>query len=102
MVVETAYPFTFENADAANNILNNDALVQGIPASPEGQLEYLNTLSEKIQAGGGSGLIYWEPAWVSTTCSTQWGQGSHWDNATMFDHNNQATIALDFYNSQND
>ena len=27
MVVETAYPFTMDNADSANNILGNDALI---------------------------------------------------------------------------
>lgn len=98
MIVETAYPFTLENADAANNILGSDALISGYPASQQGQLDYLNTLKEKIQEAGGEGLIYWEPAWVSTNCSTLWAQGSHWDNATLFDHNNQVTKGMEFYN----
>jgi arabinogalactan endo-1,4-beta-galactosidase len=98
MVVETAYPFTLENADPANNILDNNALVSGFPASPQGQLGYLNKLKEEIEGAGGEGLIYWEPAWVSTECRTLWGQGSHWDNATLFDHNKQATVAMTFYN----
>lgn len=99
MVVETAYPFTLQNADGANNILNSDALVSGFPASPAGQLGYLNKLKDEIEKAGGEGLIYWEPAWVSTSCRTQWGQGSHWDNATLFDFNNQATEGLTFYNA---
>lgn len=99
MIVETAYPFTLENADAANNILGSDALISGYPASQQGQLDYLNTLKEKIQEAGGEGLIYWEPAWVSTNCSTLWAQGSHWDNATLFDHNNQVTKGMEFYNA---
>jgi hypothetical protein len=33
-------------------------------------------------------VVYWEPAWVSTDCSTRWGQGSHWENATFFDFQN--------------
>ncbi|NVJ46959.1 MAG: glycosyl hydrolase 53 family protein [Cytophagia bacterium] len=99
MVVETAYPWTMQNADGANNILGTDALISGYPASPQGQLDYLNRLKEEIHEAGGSGLIYWEPAWVSTNCSTQWAQGSHWDNATMFNFSNRATIALNFYNA---
>lgn len=97
MIVETAYPFTLENADSANNILDSNALITGYPASPQGQLDYLNALKSKIEEAGGEGLIYWEPAWVSTSCSTLWGQGSHWDNATLFDHNNQATLGMEFY-----
>ncbi len=99
MIVETAYPFTLENADSANNILDNNALVSGYPATQQGQLDYLNKLQEVIETAGGEGLIYWEPAWVSTSCSTLWGQGSHWDNATLFDHNNKATLGMQFYNA---
>lgn len=48
---------------------------------------------------GGSGLIYWEPAWVSTNCHTKWGTGSHWDNATLFNHENKVTLGMQFYHS---
>ncbi len=98
MIVETAYPFTLDNIDAANNILDANALIPGFAASQQGQLDYLNTLKSKIEAAGGEGLIYWEPAWVSTNCSTLWAMGSHWDNATLFDHNNQSTLGMQFYN----
>jgi len=98
MIVETAYPFTLDNIDAAGNILDANALIPGFPASQQGQLDYLNALKSKIEQAGGEGLIYWEPAWVSTNCSTLWGQGSHWDNATLFDHNNQSTLGMQFYN----
>ena len=39
-------------------------------------------------ASGGSGVFYWEPAWVSSSCYTQWGQGSHQEHATFFDFDN--------------
>ena len=99
MIVETAYPFTLTNADAANNILGQDALISGYPATQQGQLDYLNQLKIAIENAGGEGLIYWEPAWVSTGCSTLWAQGSHWDNATLFDNNNKATLGMTFYNA---
>ena len=97
MIVETAYPFTLTNVDAANNILNSDALVEGYPATQEGQLGYLIKLKTVIKNASGEGIIYWEPAWVSTSCSTLWGQGSHWDNATLFDNHNKVTLGMQFY-----
>ncbi|HMQ49388.1 MAG TPA: glycosyl hydrolase 53 family protein [Saprospiraceae bacterium] len=100
MVVETAYPFTLQNNDSANNILGQDAAVAGFPISEQGQFDYLKALEKKIVDGGGEGLIYWEPAWVSTSCSTQWGQGSHWDNATLFDHNNRANQGMQYYKGE--
>lgn len=100
MVVETAYPFTFENNDSANNIMSEDAVLSEFAVSPQGQYDYMKTLEEKIVEGGGKGLIYWEPAWVSTGCSTLWGQGSHWDNATLFDHNNRALIGMGYFSGQ--
>jgi len=97
MVVETAYPYTLENIDAAGNILGKSALIDGYPASEDGQYQYLIDLEEAIKKGGGEGLIYWEPAWVSTSCGTQWGQGSHWDNATLFDHSNIAIKGMTYF-----
>lgn len=103
MIVETAYPFTLNNADNANNILGSTALIDGFPATQQGQLDYLIALQQTIANSGGKGLVYWEPGWVSTNCSTLWAQGSHWDNATLFDNNNKATLGMQFYNaSQND
>lgn len=103
MVVETAYPYTLQNLDPANNILGQSALINGYPATQLGQFNYLKKLKEEIENAGGEGLIYWEPAWVSTNCNTLWGQGSHWDNATLFDENNKPTLGMNFYNaSRND
>ncbi|MHB0755059.1 glycoside hydrolase family 53 protein [Polaribacter sp. M15] len=99
MVVETAYPFTLENADDANNILGKDAIITGYEATQQGQLNYLSDLKKAIKNGDGLGLIYWEPAWVSNNCSTRWGKGSHWDNATLFDKEGKPTLGMNFYNS---
>lgn len=99
IVVETAYPFTMEDADSASNILGSDSLIDGYPATQQGQLNFLNKLAEIIKSSGGEGLVYWEPAWISTPCETQWGKGSHWDNATLFDHSDKATLGMKFYNA---
>ncbi|NOR27952.1 MAG: arabinogalactan endo-1,4-beta-galactosidase, partial [Lutibacter sp.] len=83
----------------AGNILGEDALIPNYPATEQGQLDFLNKLAEVIENAGGEGLIYWEPAWVSSSCSTLWGEGSHWDNATLFDQNNKANLGMKFYNA---
>lgn len=103
MVVETAYPHTLANADPANNILDDKALVTGYPATPTGQKQYMIDLVKLVLQGGGEGLVYWEPAWVSSSAKTPWGQGSHWDNATFFDaaNKNEALPVFDFFNQSN-
>lgn len=103
MVVETAYPYIIEEYDNANNILWDNAVLPGYPATPEGQLKYMRDLTKQVIAGGGQGVIYWEPAWLSTPCKTLWGTGSHWENATFFDaaNNNEALPALEFFDQSN-
>lgn len=101
MIVETAYPFTTRNNDEAGNILGTDAMVAGIEISQQGQLEFLKKLEEKVLDAGGEGLIYWEPAWISSSCTTRWGNGSHWDNATLFDFEGRPTLGMQFYNAGN-
>ncbi len=84
VIVETAYPWTLDGADAAGNLLGRDSLVDGYPATESGQAAFLARLRQEVLAAGGLGIVYWEPAWVSSTCRTRWGAGSHWENATLF------------------
>ena len=98
MIVETAYPFTLDNTDNANNILESNALIFGCSATQQGQLDSLNQLQTILKNTGGEGLIYWGADWVSTNCNTQWAEGSHWDNATLFDHNYKATLGMQLFN----
>ncbi len=86
IVVETGYPFTLEGADTAKNLLGEDALLPGYPATPEGQRKYMIDLTQLTLDAGGIGVVYWEPYWVSTRCGTRWGQGSDWENAAWFDY----------------
>lgn len=88
MVLETAYGWTTANADASNNILFN-AHPSYSPLSPANQKKWMTDLTQTVIDAGGSGVVYWEPAWVSTGCATQWAIGSAWDNATFFDFNHE-------------
>ena len=85
VVVETAYPWTLRYNDQAHNILGADSLIDGYPATQDGQRRLLIDLTSAVLRGGGLGVVYWEPAWVSSRCKTRWGHGSHWENAALFD-----------------
>jgi arabinogalactan endo-1,4-beta-galactosidase len=84
VVVETAYPWTLDGADGMDNLLGEDSLIQGYPATPDGQKRYLIDLTQTVIDSGGIGTVYWEPAWISTKCRTRWGRGSSWENAALF------------------
>ncbi len=97
MIVETAYPWTLRYVpETADNILNRG--VPDYPISIDGQRQYMIDLTQSVISNGGLGVVYWEPAWVSTKCSTRWGQGSHWENATFFDflNNNEVHQGIEF------
>lgn len=84
MIAETGYIWTTQFQDQANNNIGT-VHPDYLPISPQKQKEWLIDLTTEVIAAGGSGVIYWEPSWVSTSCRTQWGQGSHYENATFFD-----------------
>ncbi len=97
MIVEIAYPWTLDAVDeTADNILNQG--VRGYPFSIEGQRQFMIDVTQNLISNGGLGVVYWEPAWISTQCTTRWGQGSHWENATFFDfhNNNEVTAGIEF------
>ena len=91
MIVETGLIWSQDWHDDAGNMMGADNFLveQGYGiASPEAQRDWLIDLSIEVKKRGGIGVIYWEPSWVSTDCSTQWGKGSHWENASFFDFDN--------------
>jgi arabinogalactan endo-1,4-beta-galactosidase len=98
MVVETAYPWTGENADSYNNIFSPADAAPGYAVSKEDQLRYMKDLTQAIINGGGKGIMYWEPAWISSKLNDGWGVGSSWENNAFFDFSGNALIGLDFMN----
>jgi arabinogalactan endo-1,4-beta-galactosidase len=99
IIVEVSYPWTLRDAgDQASNLLGADSLLRGYPATKTGQQRFMDDVVQMTLRAGGVGVVYWEPAWVSTRCKTRWGTGSHWENATLFDFTkrNELTPAADF------
>jgi arabinogalactan endo-1,4-beta-galactosidase len=95
-VVETAFPWTTEFNDNYANIMSPENIPAGFQISKEGQNNYLRELTKAIINGGGKGIIYWEPAWISSPLRDQWGTGSSWENATYFDYQNKVHQTLSF------
>ncbi|MBN2805151.1 MAG: glycosyl hydrolase 53 family protein [Prolixibacteraceae bacterium] len=88
MVVETGYLWDKQNIDGLGNIINASS-PDYQPVSPSTQKQFMVDLSKEVKNAGGSGVIFWEPAWVSTPCSTPWGTGSSQEHVAFFDHRNQ-------------
>jgi arabinogalactan endo-1,4-beta-galactosidase len=101
VLVETAYPFSTTGKDSSPDLLGPDTLIPEYPATPKGQLAYLTDITQLVVKNGGIGVVYWEPAWVSTKCKTRWGTGSNWENAAWFDlKRNDALPAFDFLSQE--
>jgi arabinogalactan endo-1,4-beta-galactosidase len=99
MIVEIGYPWTTINGnDNANNVLGlgSRLFTYSNTFTIQTQKEFLIELTWLVKENGGLGVVYWEPAWVSSTCKTYWGTGSHWDNATLFDFDGKLHDGADF------
>lgn len=86
MIVETGYIWTTAHNDEAPNIIS-EVHPEYSPASPENQRDWLIDMTKAVKTAGCLGVLYWEPAWVSSDCYTQWGKGSHQEHACFFDFN---------------
>ncbi|MBN1780169.1 glycosyl hydrolase 53 family protein [bacterium] len=99
VVVETAYPWTLQWADAVPNILGNAGdLLAGYPASVDGQTKFLRDLIRIIRNTDDQraiGLVYWAPEYISVDPI-----GSPWENNTLFDFEGNALPAMDVFKEE--
>jgi len=86
MVAETAYPYTFADADGSVNSIYGTAAMKysNYDVSVSGQAQALYEVFNGIARvneslpGYGLGAFYWEPAWIGTD-SSKWGTyGTGW------------------------
>lgn len=98
-VFETAYAFTFSNADGYPNIFGPEqARAAGFPVSVQGQADAVRAVMEavaQVPGGRGLGVFYWEPAWLGVP-GAGWtrGAGNAWENQAMFDFQGNALDSL--------
>lgn len=85
-VVETAYPWTLGWADDTHNPVGMpEHLLDGYPATPQGQRRFL---SEMLRRAGDGGVFWWAPESIPAE-----GVGSSWENCTLFDFEGEALPA---------
>ena len=97
MVLETAYPFTTDANDSYNNIYSSqNPPLEGFPYTIEGQKHFLITLNQNMADAGAIGVVYWEPAWITSAMQDLWGTGSSWENCALFDYSANITEAADY------
>jgi len=96
MIVETAYPWTLENADDYNNIFGQNSLVEGYAATKKGQRDFMIKLTQEVIDGGGTGIMYWEPGWITSNMKDRWGTGSSWENNAFFNFEGKVHIGIDY------
>ena len=99
MIVETAYPYTANNFDSYNNLFGPGDALPAYPLTMQGQFQYMKDLVQAVINGGGKGIMYWEPAWITSPMRDRWGQGSSWENNALFDWNGNVVPAMDYMNS---
>lgn len=91
-LAETSYCYTTEDGDGSGNSLTEKDLVDGYPASPEGQATILHDICQYVNNVGGIGMFYWEGAWIpvgpaSADNSAIWEQyGSGWASSYASDY----------------
>lgn len=113
-VMETAYAWTLEDGDGLGNSFGpDDEALVGYPATPQGQVDFMNDLESvilNVPNNRGLGFFYWEPTWIATPgahWTTAAGQGytgdtsipnNSWDNLTVFDFSGGALESLRVFN----
>lgn len=96
MILETAYPWTTQTADTYDNLFGTEAPISGYPFTLQGQFDIMKKINQEVMDGGGIGTIYWEPAWITSDMTDQWGTGSSWENATLFDFEGNVMTSIDY------
>lgn len=96
MILETAYPWTTAADDNYNNLFGSQPPANGYPYSKQGQYDLMVKISQEVKDGGGLGLIYWEPAWISSDMKDLWGTGSSWENNAFFDFDGNTIDGIEF------
>jgi arabinogalactan endo-1,4-beta-galactosidase len=98
-IAETAYAWTTDWADWTDNLWWFGDETPGYPFTPEGQGAYFEALQvalDQLEPGVCMGWCYWAPDWVASQGETS-SEGSHWENAALFDFDWQALPTWDVF-----
>lgn len=100
VVAETAYPFTYDNADEKQNkVMEAETKTVGFEATEANQRTVFELVMNTVATTeGGLGVFYWEPAWLAVKgAGVAKGSGNEWENQTLFDFEGKALEAVKAY-----
>ncbi|HPH47213.1 MAG TPA: glycosyl hydrolase 53 family protein [Chryseolinea sp.] len=96
IILETAYPWTTAGDDSYNNQFGPQTPVSGFPFTVQGQYDFMKKLTTEVKDGGGIGVVYWEPAWITSNLKDLWGTGSTWENCAFFDFDGNKIKGIEY------
>ena len=96
VLVETAFAWTNNNADTYGNLFYSTTPIEGYSFTKEDQQRYMKDLIQTLITNGGTGIMYWEPAWITSSMKDRWGKGSSWENNTFFDFSGNLLPSITF------
>jgi len=96
MIVETAYPWTTQWADNYSNAMGGETPLTGYPFTQQGQYDYLVALTQAVKTGGGIGVIYWAPDWITSQMNDGTATGSSYENAALFDYTGNVILGANY------
>ncbi len=80
MCAETSYMYTYENADLSGNSVSEETVCdKPYPATVQGQADEVRDVIAAVAAAGGTGVFYWEPAWIGVPGNTWEEQLALWE-----------------------
>lgn len=126
MIAETSYCYTSEDGDGSgNSLVGTDDLVEGYPATVQGQASMIRDICAAANESGAIGVFYWEGVWIpvgeatadnspiweefgSGWASSYAGEydpddaglyygGCSWDNQAMFDFDGHPLESLNVF-----
>jgi arabinogalactan endo-1,4-beta-galactosidase len=93
VIAETSYCYTSEDGDGTANSLGGvDDLVDGYPATVQGQTSMIRDVFAAANEAGASGVFYWEGTWIPVGKATEdnsaiWEKyGSGWASSYASDY----------------
>ncbi len=94
-IVETGYPWVLDSRTVGSVHVqgNNRGILEGYPATPEGQRSFLHKVLEivaQIPNHRGKGLLYWAPLWISPD-----KKPTPYDNMALFSYDGDALPSFD-------